>query len=147
MRFIGLDVHRDFCEVAISEGGKARSAGRIETRPGELKLFAESLAGDDRVALEATGNTLAIARILAPHVGEVVIANPLQVRAISHAKVKTDRLDARTLAELLAAGLLPRVWLGDERTRCCVVLLPGAHSWCAGAAGSRTKSRQCWCAT
>jgi transposase len=117
VRFIGLDVHRDFCEVAISEGGKARSAGRIETRPGELKLFAESLARDDRVALEATGNTLSIARILAPHVGEVVIANPMQVRAISHAKVKTDRFDARTLAELLAAGLLPRVWLGDERTR------------------------------
>jgi len=117
MRFIGLDVHRDFCEVAISEGGKARSAGRIETRPAELELFAESLGGDDRVALEATGNTLAIARILAPHVAEVVIANPLQVRAISHAKVKADRFDARTLAELLAADLLPRVWLGDERTR------------------------------
>jgi len=117
MRFIGLDVHRDFCEVAISEGGKARSAGRIETRPAELELFAESLGGDDRVALEATGNTLAIARILAPHVAEVVIANPLQVRAISHAKVKADRFDARTLAELLAADLLPRVWLGDQRTR------------------------------
>ena len=117
MRFIGLDVHRDFCEVAISEGGKASSAGRIATSPGELELFAQSLAGDDRVALEATGNALAIARILAPHVGEVVIANPMQVRAISHAKVKADRFDARTLAELLAAGLLPSVWLGDERTR------------------------------
>jgi transposase len=117
VRFIGLDVHRDFCEVAISEGGKARSAGRIAARPAELKLFGESLGGDDCVALEATGNTLAIVRILAPHVGEVVVANPLQVRAISHAKVKADRFDARTLAELLAAGLLPRVWLGDERTR------------------------------
>jgi transposase len=117
VRFIGLDVHRDFCEVAISEGGKARSAGRIAARPEALKLFAESLAADDQVALEATGNTLAIARILLPHVGEVVIANPMQVRAISHAKVKSDRFDARTLAELLAAGLLPRVWLGDERTR------------------------------
>jgi transposase len=117
VRFIGLDVHRDFCEVAISEGGKASSAGRIATSPGELELFAQSLAGDDRVALEATGNALAIARILAPHVGEVVIANPMQVRAISHAKVKADRFDARTLAELLAAGLLPSVWLGDERTR------------------------------
>jgi transposase len=117
VRFIGLDVHRDFCEVAISEGGKARSAGRVAARPAELRLFAESLDRGDRVALEATGNTLAIARILAPHVGEVVIANPLQVRAISHAKVKADRFDARTLAELLAAGLLPRVWLSDERTR------------------------------
>jgi transposase len=71
VRFIGLDVHRDFCEVASSEGGKARSAGRVAARPAELRLFAESLGRDDRVALEATGNTLAIARILAPHVGEV----------------------------------------------------------------------------
>ncbi|MDQ4041188.1 MAG: IS110 family transposase, partial [Actinomycetota bacterium] len=117
MRFIGLDVHRDFCEVAISEGGRARSAGRIDTTPQALELFAGSLAPTDRVVLESTGNALAIARIIEPHVTEVVLANPMQVRAISHAKVKNDRFDARTLAELLAADLIPRVWIGDERTR------------------------------
>ena len=117
MRFIGLDVHRDFCEVAISEGGKARAAGRIAARPDELELFAQSLGGDDRVVLEATGNALAIARILEPHVGEVVLAHPKKLRAICEAKVKTDKLDARTLAELLAADLVPCVWVGDERTR------------------------------
>jgi transposase len=46
-----------------------------------------------------------------------VLANPMQVRAISHAKVKNDRVDARTLAELLAADLLPQVWIADESTR------------------------------
>jgi len=54
MRFIGLDVHRDFCEVAISEGGKARRAGRVAAQPAELELFAQSLGSDDRVVLEAT---------------------------------------------------------------------------------------------
>ena len=117
MRFIGLDVHKDFCEVAISEGGKARSAGRVKTTRAELELFAQSLGRDDKVALEVTGNTLAIARILEPHVGEVVIANSRKLRAICEAKVKNDRVDARTLAELLAADLLPRVWMPDERTR------------------------------
>jgi transposase len=117
MRFIGLDVHRDFCEVAISEGGKARSAGRIDTTPPALRLFASSLAPDDRVVLESTSNALAIARVLEAHVAEVVVANPMQVRAICHAKVKNDRFDARTLAELLAVDLIPRVWLSDERTR------------------------------
>ena len=43
MRSIGLDVHRDFCEVAIAEQGKVRSAGRIATRPEVLELFAQSL--------------------------------------------------------------------------------------------------------
>jgi len=68
--FIGLDLHRDLCEAAISEGGRARSAGRVATRRDRLELFAASLAPSDRVVLEATGNALAIARILAPHVAE-----------------------------------------------------------------------------
>ena len=41
----------------------------------------------------------------------------MHVRAISHAKVKNDRFDARTLAELLAADLVPRVWISDEKTQ------------------------------
>ncbi len=117
MRFVGLDVHKDFCVVAISDGGKARQAGRIKARRDELELFAQSLAPDDKVVLEATGNAFAIARVLEPHVGEVVVANPRRVRAISHAKVKSDQFDARTLAELLAAGLLDPVWIPDEHTR------------------------------
>jgi transposase len=54
-RAIGLDVHRDFCEVAICEAGRVRSAGRIATTPATLELFGESLGRDDRVALEVTG--------------------------------------------------------------------------------------------
>ena len=116
-RSIGMDVHRDFCEIAVADGGRARSAGRVATTPEDLGLFAASLAPDDRVVLEATGNALAIARIIEPHVAEVVLAHAQQVRAISHARVKTDKIDARVLADLLAADLIPRVWVGDERTR------------------------------
>jgi len=117
MRSIALDVHRDFCEVAIKDGGEVRSAGRIKTSAEELELFAQSLAPDDQVALEASGPALQIARVLEPHVGRVVIANTRKVRAIAEAKVKTDRLDARTLCELLAAGFLPEVFGPDEQTR------------------------------
>jgi transposase len=116
-RSIGLDVHRDFCEVAIADGGRARSAGRVRTVPEELELLGRSLGPDDRVVLEATGNALAIARILEPHVAEVVLAHAKQVRAISHAKVKTDKVDAKVLTDLLTAGLIPAVWAGDENTR------------------------------
>ena len=64
MRYIGLDVHREFCEVAIAEEGRVRSAGRIRTRRAELELFAQSLGSDDEVALESTGGAVPIARIL-----------------------------------------------------------------------------------
>jgi transposase len=117
VRSIALDVHRDFCEVAIKEGGEVRSARRLKTSVEELERFARSLAPDDQVALEATGPANAIARILEPHVARVVVANTRRVRAIAEAKVKTDKVDAATLCELLAAGFLPAVWSPDESTR------------------------------
>jgi transposase len=116
VRAIGLDVHRDFCEVAIAEASELRSAGRIETTPEQLELFAASLAADDIVALEATGNAAEIARIIEPHVARVVVVSPSDT-GIRQARAKTDRLDARTLARLAAAGSLDAVWMPDERTR------------------------------
>jgi transposase len=116
-RSIGLDVHRDFCEVAICDGGKVRRAPRVVAQPEPLKQFAEQLGPQDRVALEATGNALAIARLIRPHVNEVVIVNTRRLKAISEAKHKTDRHDARMLAQLLAAGLLDGSWQPDEQTR------------------------------
>jgi hypothetical protein len=63
-RCIGLDVHREFAQVAIWEAGVVRQAGRIQTTPEALREFAESLCATDEVVLEATGNTYAIARLL-----------------------------------------------------------------------------------
>lgn len=87
-RCIGLDVHREFAEVAIWDDGVVRSAGQIATTPEALRLCAESLCGLDEVALEATCNTHAIARLLERHVGRVVVSNPTKTRAIAEAKVK-----------------------------------------------------------
>ena len=57
MRSIGMDVHRDFCEVAVlDQGSGRRTRGRVPTTLEALQLFAQSLAPDDRVALEVTGN-------------------------------------------------------------------------------------------
>ena len=116
MRAIGLDVHRDFCEIAIAEAGGVRSAGRIATRPEVLEVFAQSLGADDRVVLEVTGNAWEIARIIEAHVARVVVVSPSDT-GIRQARAKTDRLDAQTLAKLLAAGSLDSVWMPDERTR------------------------------
>ena len=117
MRGLGLDVHRDFCEVAIAENGRVRSAGRIATRVPMLELFAQSLAPDDVVAMEATTGTDRIVSVLQRHGIRVVVANTRKLKAITDAKAKTDRLDARALAKLVMTGLLDPVWTPDERTR------------------------------
>src|SRR6185503_8517063 len=106
-RCIGLDVHREFAQVAIWQGGLVTQAGRFATTPEGVRGFAEELGRGDEVALEATGNTWAIATLLASRAGRVVVSNPVKTRAIAEAKVKTDKVDAEILARLLAADYLP----------------------------------------
>jgi hypothetical protein len=59
-----LDVHRDFCEIAIFEDGVVRSAGRVKSTPEALKVLAGSLLPTDRMLLEVTGGAWEVARIL-----------------------------------------------------------------------------------
>ena len=117
MRGFGLDVHRDFCEVAIAEGGQVRAAGRVAARVATLEVFAQSLVAGDVVALEATSGSDKIVSILQRQGVRVVVANTRKLRSITDAKAKTDRLDARALARLLISGLLDEVWTPDDRTR------------------------------
>ena len=115
-RAVGLDLHRDFCEVAICEDGVVRSAGRVEMSAEGLESLAASLECTDRVALEVSGGAWEAARIVEPHVEWVVVVSPDDT-GIAQARTKTDRLDARTLATLLWRGELEAVWMPDERAR------------------------------
>jgi transposase len=117
VRDIGMDVHREFAQLAVLEDGMVRDEGRIGVTPEALRAWAAGLRADDQVTLEATGNSDAIANLLIPLVGRVVVSNPSKTRVIAEAKVKTDKVDARILAQLLAADFLPPVWLPDERIR------------------------------
>ena len=115
-RVIGIDIHRTFGEVVIWENGLTRHEGRIDMTRTALEGFGRRLLKTDEVVIEATGNCMAVSRVLTPHVKRVVIANPLQVKAIAHAHVKTDKVDAGTLASLYAAGYLPEIWTPDAAT-------------------------------
>jgi transposase len=84
--------------------------------PQALQLFAEGLGRDDRVALEVSGNAWEVARIIRPHVARLVCVSPADT-GIRAARANTDRLDARALAKLLAAGQLDGVWVPGEETR------------------------------
>jgi len=89
-RVIGIDLHRTFGEVVIWENGVVRHFGRVDMTRTALEGFGKSLRPTDEVVIEATGNSLAISRVLAPFASRVIIANPLQVKAIAQAHVKTD---------------------------------------------------------
>jgi transposase len=115
-RVIGMDIHRTFAEVAVWDEGRLGHAGRVDMTRTALEGFGKSLRPTDEVVIEATGNAMAVVRVLSPFVARVIIANPLQVKAIAHAHVKTDKIDAGVLAKLHAAGYLPEVWTPDAAT-------------------------------
>ena len=115
MRTLALDVHARFAEVAINEEGEVRQAGRVATK--DLPAFAQSLSSDDHVVLESTSISWAIVELITKHAGRVTISNPMQTKAIAQAKAKTDKVDAKVLAQLGAADFLAEVWVPDRATR------------------------------
>lgn len=129
-RVIGIDIHRTLGEVVVWERGVLRRAGRVDMTRTALEGFGKTLEATDEVVIEGeaggagrpvtarppNGDSMAAARMLSPFVARVVIANPLQVKAIAHAHGKTDKVDAGTLANLYAAGSLPEIWTPDAAT-------------------------------
>jgi transposase len=115
-RAIGLDLHRDFCEVAICEEGLTHGAGRVQMSAEGIDSLAASLRPTDRVVMEVSGGAWDVARRLEGHCQRVVVVSPDDT-GIAHARTKTDKIDARTLASLLWKGELDAVWAPDERVR------------------------------
>lgn len=119
VRYVGLDVHKHSIEVCIVDPvGKVLYRGHTGCLREELERFARTtLKPTDRVALEATTNTWSVVAILRPFVAAVIVSNPLKTKAIAEAKVKTDKIDAEVLAQLLRCDYLPAVWQPDEQTQ------------------------------
>jgi transposase len=137
MRYIGLDLHKHTLEVCALDGkGKCLFRMTVACDRKALDEFGRKhLRKTDRLAVEATTNPWAVAEILRPFVAAVVVGNPLQIKAIAQAKVKTDKIDAEVLAQLLRCDYLPAVWHPDEHTQ----KLRRLTTVRAGLVGDRTR--------
>jgi len=110
--FVGIDLHKHFVVVAAVDAQQQVLLKPRRISLDELPAWAATHLGPgDAVVLEATGNAWYVYDLLAPLVGRCVVANPLQVKWIAAAAVKTDPHDALRLARLLAANLVPEVWV------------------------------------
>lgn len=65
-RVIGMDIHRTFGEVVFWEDGRLRHGGRVDMTRTALEGFGKSLLAADEVIIEATGNCMAVSRVLSP---------------------------------------------------------------------------------
>ena len=87
---------------------------RLECREPEriVKLMLDHLPF--KVVIEASGSYRWLYDLLTPH-GEVMLAHPLRLRAIWSGRAKTDKLDAKVLAELRSGDLIPEAYVTPER--------------------------------
>jgi transposase len=114
IKYIGLDVHKEAISIAVLNGaGKLVMESIIETKALTLLQFLQGLRGELHVTLEEGTWAAWLYEVLKPHVHEVVVCNPRR-NALLKEGSKSDRVDARKLAELLRAGLLRAVYHGEH---------------------------------
>ena len=117
-RYVALDIHKQYCVIA----GVDRE-GRVLLHPvrvahGDLEGWLKTnLRFTDHVVIESTTNAWHVYDLLEPVAERVVVANPIKVKQIAQARVKTDIRDTLILARLLAANLVPTVWVPPAQIR------------------------------
>lgn len=120
--YIGMDVHKRYTvAIATNEDGKVLRKDRIEhgtdiARAAWADYFA-ALDSKPRVALEATGVSYAVLEAIEPYCESVTVSNPVKTRLIAEQSVKTDKIDAKVLAQLLRTNFLPVVHVLPKDTR------------------------------
>jgi transposase len=118
MNSVGIDLHRKRSHVAaLDERGGELFSRRIVNDPDAFVALLGELDGESKIALEATYGWEWLADLLEDHGYELHLAHPLRTKAIASARVKTDAVDARTLAHLLRADLLPESYVAPRELR------------------------------
>ena len=117
-RYFGLDVHKRYVTVAAVDQRQSQLVRAKKITTARFAQWAEgNLQASDWVALEATTNSWTFYDQLSPMVERVSVANCYKMKLISASAAKTDRHDALVLAKLLAANLLPTVWVPPHHVR------------------------------
>src|SRR6201987_5441022 len=116
-KYIGMDVHKEMISIAVMNStGKFVMECVIETKASMLLQFIDGLRGDVRITFEEGTWAAWLYDLLKPHVSEVVVCNPRK-NALLKDGSKSDRIDARKLAELLRGNQLKPVYHGEQGVR------------------------------
>src|SRR6202050_3764347 len=106
--FVGLDVHKQVIAYCVKTAeGEIVTEGKIPATRNGLDQWVKILPGPWSGGLEATLFSHWIYRHLKPYAAQLQMGHPARMKAISAGKKKSDKLDARTLADLLRANLFP----------------------------------------
>jgi len=115
---IGVDLHQRFCYLtAVDASGKTVKQSQVVNEGTALRAWLRQVPGPRQVVMEASGFWPAFAREVGPVADRLVMVHPQRMKAIASARLKNDRVDSETLAQLSRADLLPEAWMANERTQ------------------------------
>jgi len=120
MGYVGIDVHKNFCQFAVmDDSGNIVAEDRFPNTDEGIRSFIARLERfDAKVVIESTGNLwMKLYDAIEARGLETVLSNPYKTRLIADARIKTDKLDARILAHLLRADLIPRCYVPSKEVR------------------------------
>lgn len=119
MQYIGLDIHKKFIYGCILDNhGDVVSERKFDTEPEALDEFlSDTDKNECRIALEACICWQFTFDYLTEQGYDVVLADPMRIRLIATSRKKTDRHDARILADLLRTNLLPKSYASPRDIR------------------------------
>jgi len=130
VRFIGLDMHKHYVMVgAVNKEQEVLLRPRKFTWPEFDRWQQQHVGPADAIVLEASGNAWHVYDQLTARGATVSVANPLLVQWIGAAPVKTDAHDTLKLAKLLAANLVPTVWVPPAPVRALRTLVGQRQRW------------------
>jgi len=115
-RYIGLDVHKAYIHGYVFAPGERGRHFRFANTPADWERFLATVTAHDQVALEATNSAFPLYDRIVGRVGKVLVAHPLAMRRLGSGR-HTDRVDAERLAQMLALGTLPAVWVPPPPVR------------------------------
>jgi transposase len=117
-RYLALDIHKHYSIVAgVNFDSKVvLEPVRVEHENLEAWLK-KNIQATDWVVIESTTNAWHIYDLLEPLADKVLVANPIKVKQIAQARVKTDIRDTLILARLLAANMIPAIWVPPQPVR------------------------------
>jgi transposase len=116
--YVGIDVHRNRSQVAvINEDGKVLANRNVPNGVKPVLSVIGGLPGGTPAAYEAAFGWGWLLELLEGYGFEPHMVHPLQCKAIASARLKNDKVDAATLAQLLRADLLPEAWIAPPEVR------------------------------
>lgn len=114
--YVGIDLHKVYLNAAVldDEGNVLRET-KVMCEPDKVREFSSSISIGSKVVIESSSTWYWAYRMLSER-HEVILSNPLKTKAIASAKVKTDKVDALTLANLLRGGYIPECYVPPKET-------------------------------